>query len=83
MDDLPIEPMSNDDVLALAALQMPKDQQQELSDLLDRQRERLLSDDERTRLDKLMLVYRDGMRQKAEAIKIAVARGILVFPEVY
>jgi hypothetical protein len=36
----------------------------------------VLADDERGRLDALMQTYRHGMVRKAQALKVAVARGL-------
>jgi DNA polymerase/3'-5' exonuclease PolX len=63
-------------VLALRDQQMSEDQQREMSDLLARQREGSLDGVERCRLDELMHIYRRGMVQKAQALKVAVDRGL-------
>jgi hypothetical protein len=60
-----VESLSDDQVLALCDRQMDVGQQEELSDLLDRNREGLLGGAERDRLDKLMRVYRRGLVRKA------------------
>jgi hypothetical protein len=57
-------------------MQMSDAEQAELSELLARQREGALSDDERGRLDALMRSYRQGMVRKAQALKVAVERGL-------
>lgn len=71
IDDLPDE-----QILALRDLQMSSEQQEELGELLARQREHALEGSERMRLDELMAVYRRGMVQKARALKVAVERGL-------
>lgn len=76
VSDLPVESLPDDQVLALCDLQMDPEQQEELSELLARNREGLLSDAERARLDELMHVYRLGLVRKAQALKVAVARGL-------
>jgi hypothetical protein len=43
---------------------------------LARQREGTLNDTERHQLDHLMDVYRRGMVRKAQALKVAVDRGL-------
>lgn len=79
--DTPIETLPDDQVLALCDMQMTDEQQQELRDLLERQREQALGPLQRTRLDDLMAVYRRGMVHKARALKIAVERGLIgTFP---
>jgi hypothetical protein len=74
--DMPIDSLPDDQVLALADLQMSEGDQSELSTLLAHQRERTLDDDDRLRLDELMGEYRRGMIQKAHALKVAVERGL-------
>lgn len=74
--DLPIDALSDEEVLALCELQMDESQQAELSQLLSAQREGTVDDDGKTRLDELMGMYRRGMVRKAQAIKVAVERGL-------
>ena len=50
--------------------------EQELGDLLARNREGQLSDSERARLDELMQIYRRGLVRKAQALKVAVERDL-------
>jgi hypothetical protein len=74
--DVPVESLSDDQVLALCDLEMSKSEQRELSALLARQREGTLNDGARHRLDELMASYRSGMIEKARALKVAVERGL-------
>jgi predicted transcriptional regulator len=74
--DVPVEELPDAEVLALRDLQLDAEEQAELSELLARQREGRLSDDERGRLDVLMRSYRQGMVRKAQALKVAVERGL-------
>jgi hypothetical protein len=53
-------------------------QQEELSELLERNREGGLLDREKGRLEELMRTYRTGLVRKAKAIKVAVSRGLRV-----
>lgn len=55
---------------------MDEGQQARLTDLLARQREGTLTTEERGQLDTLMGVYRRGMVRKAQALKVAVDRGL-------
>ena len=55
---------------------MSEDQQRALGALLARQREGRLDGVERQRLNELMDIYRRGMVQKAQALKVAVDRGL-------
>lgn len=73
---LPIELLSDEQVLALRDLRLDSAQQAELGDLLERQREGLLAGAERARLDALLDIYQQGMLQKARALKVAVERGL-------
>ena len=70
--DLPVEWLPDDQVLALADLQMNEVQQQELSQLLAENREGTLDPARRTRLDQLLQIYRRGLVRKAQALKVAV-----------
>lgn len=76
-DDPPLETLSNDEIVALANMQMEEAKQEELSDLHYEQRERRLSVDEQRRLDALMQLYRSGLVRKAQALRIAVQRGLI------
>jgi hypothetical protein len=74
--ELPVESLPDDQVLTLCDMQMDAEQQGELGGLLTRNREGLLSDAERARLDELMRIYRRGLVRKAQALKVAVERGL-------
>ena len=74
--DVPVESLPDDQVLTLCDLEMSRIEQDELSALLDRQREGTLDDAARRRLDTLMATYRRGMVQKAQALHVAVERGL-------
>jgi hypothetical protein len=74
--ELPVESLPDDQVLTISEMQMDVAQQEELSDLLARNREGLLGDVERVRLDELVQIYRRGLVRKAQALKVAVERGL-------
>lgn len=74
--ETPVELLTDEQVLALRDAQMSADEQAELGELLARQREGALDLEERDRLDTLMRSYRRGMILKAQAIKVAVERGL-------
>jgi hypothetical protein len=74
--EVPVEVLSDEEVLALCDLQMANEDQEELSRLLAHNREGQLADTDRTRLDALMQMYRRGLVRKAQAWKVAVARGL-------
>ena len=71
-----VELMSDEQLLALCDSQMDAGSQEELGDLLARNREELLQDAGRARLDELMRTYRRGLVRKAHALQVAVARGL-------
>ena len=72
----PVESLPDDQVLALCDIEMDVEQQEELGNLLARNREGLISNAERARLDELMMAYRRGLVRKARALKVAVERGL-------
>ena len=72
----PVEALADDEVLALCELQMAPQQNDELSELLARSREGAFEAGDQRRLDELMQVYRRGLVRKAQAIKVAVERGL-------
>lgn len=71
-----LERLSDAEILALADAQMAADDQRDLSSLLAKQRENLLTETERAQLDTLMSAYRQGLVRKARALRIAVQRGL-------
>ncbi len=75
-EELPVESLPDDQVLALADLHMDSRDQRELTRLLVLNRESQIDDRQRVRLDALMQVYRHGMTRKAQALKVAVERGL-------
>lgn len=74
--DPDVESLPDDEVLALCNLEMETDRQEQLSDLLDCSREGDLSQVDRFHLEELMREYRAGLVRKAQAVKVAVARGL-------
>jgi hypothetical protein len=74
--DMPVDLLPDADVLALSTQQMDERQQRELSDLLAQQREGSIPPGQRERLDALLQVYRRGLVRKAQAMKVAVERGL-------
>ena len=75
-NDRPVELLSDEQLLTTAKLQLPMTLQNELSELLELNRESQLEPQQRNRLDELMQAYRQGLVRKAQALKEAVARGI-------
>jgi hypothetical protein len=72
----PVESLPDEELLALCDGQMEAGEQEELGDLLTRNREGLLQGEDRSRLGELMRVYRRGLVRKAQALKTAVERGL-------
>jgi len=77
VNELPVEALSDSDVLGLTELQLSDDQQTALSELLDRNRENSLDEKDRRHLDELMRVYEHGLLRKSQAFRVAVQRGLL------
>ncbi len=76
VNDLPVEKLSDEEVLALAESRLPDEQEEQLSALLARQRERQLDAEGRRELHDLMRICERGMRRKAQALSEAVQRGL-------
>jgi hypothetical protein len=74
--ELPVDSLPDERILELCDMQMPPKEQLALSDLLARNREKPLSGVDAARLEELMQLYRRGLVRKAEAIKVAVQRGL-------
>jgi len=74
--DPAVEALADNELLALCDRQLDPAEQEELSNLLARNRDGLLQEPERHRLDDLMRVYRRGLVRKAQALKTPVARGL-------
>lgn len=72
----PVEWLPDDEVLALSEMRMTQEQDDELSDLLARQREGELNPEGRQRLSELMKIYEQGLLRKSQALRVAVERGM-------
>ncbi len=68
--------LSDEEILALSNLQMEPQQDQRLSELLYQQQARDLNEAEREELERLMQIYKEGLLQKAHALREAVQRGL-------
>src|SRR5581483_6962699 len=77
LSEPPIETLPDSEVVALAGLEMDMGQQAELSELLWGNEEGNLNAAQQERLDELLKVYRKGMVRKAQALQVAIARGLL------
>ena len=74
--ELPVEELPDEEVLALTELQLTPRQQATLSELLARNREDKLDAEGRRELDELMRLYEHGLLRKAQALRVAVQRGL-------
>lgn len=74
--EMPVETLSDEEILALVELQLATDQQEALSDLLARNREGSLDFEGQRRLDELIRIYEHGLLRKAQALRVAVQRGL-------
>lgn len=75
--DLPVEALSDTQVLELTRAQLSEEEQTRLSTLLEKQREATLVSAETSELAKLMNAYRRGLLRKAEGHKVAVERALI------
>ena len=76
-DDLPVETLSDDEVLRLCDFEMNIIQKQELRNLLYLQNEDLFTNAQQIRLDELLQSYRRGIIRQARAIEVATSRGLI------
>lgn len=74
--NVPLELLSNQQILALCDAQLSQPEQQMLSALLYQQREHTLDPNQKQQLQSLLQTYRHAMLRKAEALKVAVERGL-------
>ena len=72
----PVENLSDEEVLALSEMVMPKEQDERLGKLLALQRENQIDTEGRKELAQLMWLYKQGMLQKSQALREAVERGL-------
>ena len=72
----PVSSLSDEDVLALSRAQMKPAQGRRLSELLEKQRESILTEGERSELLALMQVYSQLWIRQSEALAEAVRRGL-------
>jgi hypothetical protein len=76
LDEIAIGDLSHEQILLLCDLQISELEQTQMSSLLEKQRESMLQQGELEQLEGLLQVYRRGMVRKAEALKVAVGRGL-------
>jgi hypothetical protein len=74
--ELPVEALPDQEVLTLTELQLTPEQQTTLSELLAQNREGALNTEGKRQLDEMMRVYEHGLLRKAQALRVAVQRGL-------
>ncbi len=74
--EMPVETLSDEEIRALTERQLKPEDQDALSDLLIRSREGMLDPVGQARLDGLMESYERGLLRKAQALRVAVQRGL-------
>jgi hypothetical protein len=74
--ELPVNELPDQEVLALAESQLAPEEQATLSELLVQNREGTLNAEGRRRLDEMMRLYEHGLLRKAQALRVAVQRGL-------
>ncbi|MCW5933625.1 MAG: hypothetical protein KIT45_04890 [Fimbriimonadia bacterium] len=74
--EMPVEMLSDEEVLELSDLQLSVEQQATLSDLLAQQQDNRLDEEAKHQLDELMRFYEHGLLRKAQALREAVHRGL-------
>jgi hypothetical protein len=77
VSELPVEKLPNNEILALTERQLTNQQQDALSELLALNREGSLNPAGKLQLDELIRLYEHGLLRKAQALRIAVQRGLL------
>jgi hypothetical protein len=75
--EIDVENLSDSEVLALAKLKMPLKQQKVLHNLLKKNGEGKLTNSEKTQLDVMMEEYESATLRKAQAMSVAVQRGLM------
>lgn len=76
VNETPVESLPDEDVLALSEMTLPEEQDAMLSNLLTRQREGQIDSEGRRQLGELMRIYENGLLRKAQALRVAVERGL-------
>jgi hypothetical protein len=77
VNEVPIEALPDSEVISLTQLQLTKQQEDALSHLLTLNREGTLDTAGRHQLDELMRLYEHGLLRKAQALRVAVHRGLI------
>ena len=75
--EVAVEKLSDSEVLALTQLQMSPTQQKLMDEFQEKNGEGALTNDERRQFDALMEIYEDALLRKAQALRVAVERGLI------
>ncbi len=75
--ELPVQVLSNEELMALTEAQLSDNEQATFSELLEQNREGELNSEGQHQLDEFMRVYEPGLLRKSQALREAVARGLL------
>ena len=75
--EIDVEKLSDNEVLALAELQLSPAQQELMNDFQEKNGEGQLTNNEKIQFDALMEVYEDALLRKSQALRVAVERGLL------
>jgi hypothetical protein len=76
VNEMPVDELPDAEVMALTEQQLSAEQQTALSELLARNQENELDAEGRRKLDELMRLYEHGLLRKAQALRVAVQRGL-------
>jgi hypothetical protein len=77
VSEVPVEVLPDSEIISLTQLQLTEQQQDALSHLLSLNREDALDSAGRHQLDELMRLYEHGLLRKAQALRVAVHRGLI------
>jgi hypothetical protein len=77
ISEMPVEEMSDAEVLALTEVQLTNEQQATLSELLAQNQEGTLDAAGQKQLDELMRLYEHGLLRKSQALRVAVQRELI------
>lgn len=75
--EVAVEKLSDSEVLALTELQISPTQQKLMDEFQEKNGEGALTNDERRQFDVLMEIYEDALLRKAQALRVAVERGLI------